>query len=397
MPSAEHIRAHAGPAIFERPMRPFFLAAGVWGALALPLWLFLFATGGAIPAYVPAREWHIHEMLYGYLPAAMTGFVLTAVPNWTGRLPVSGGGLAALFLLWAAGRCAFFFSALAPAPAAAVDSAFLVSVAGLIWRETLAGRSRRTLHLGVLVPLLALANVLFHLTRLTDIEILDPLFDERLGLSAAAMMLAFVGGRMTPSFTRNWLMKRGVKDEGRLPAPYGEVDRSALFMAAAVLLMWLFLPEWKLTAFIFFFVAMRNLLRMTRWKGERTCAEPAVNIMHMGYLWLTIWFGLMAFSVGWPEELSRTTAMHALTAGAIPVTTLAVMTRSALTQSGRAPRADAATRAIYALAVAGAAIRIVADISPLGYAATTHVSGACTALAFALFAIRYWRILTRRW
>ena len=389
MATAASMRAHAGPAFFERGFRPFFFAAGVWGALALPLWLWMFATGSEVPAYVSGREWHIHEMLYGYLAAAMTGFVLTAVPNWTGRMPVVGGALAALFALWVAGRVAFFFSELAPWPLALVDMAFLIVLAALIWREVLAGRNFRNVPVCVLVSLIALANVLFHVTRLTGITIIDGLFDERLALAAVATLLMLIGGRVTPSFTRNWLMKRGIMDESRLPAPFGPYDKSTAILTLAVLGLWLFLPDWKLTALGFALLAVRHLIRVARWKGLSTFAEPLVTILHVGYLWLPVWFALMAVSIAWPEVMGYSTAIHALTAGAITTMTLAIMTRASLGHSGRRLTADRVTQVIYALAIIGAILRIAAPLSPMGYEPTVHLSGTLTALAFLVFAVHY--------
>ncbi len=383
------MRAHAGPAFLERGFRPFFFAAGVWGALALPLWLWMFATGSEVPAYVSGREWHIHEMLYGYLAAAMTGFVLTAVPNWTGRMPVVGSALAALFALWVAGRLAFFFSSLAPWPLALVDMAFLVVLAALIWREVLAGRNFRNVPVCLLVSLIALGNVLFHVARLTGITIIDGLFDERLALAAVATLLMLIGGRVTPSFTRNWLMKRGIMDEARLPAAFGPYDRSTAILTLAVLGLWLFLPEWKLAALGFALLAVRHLIRLARWKGLSTLAEPLVTILHVGYLWLPVWFALMAIAVAWPEVLGYSTAIHALTAGAITTMTLAIMTRASLGHSGRRLTADRPTQVIYLLAIVGAILRIAAPLSPMGYEPTVHLSGTLTALAFLVFAVHY--------
>ena len=389
MGTASSIRAYNGPVFFERGFRPFFFAAGLWGALALPIWILLFATGQDLPAYVPGRDWHIHEMLHGYLPAAMTGFVLTAVPNWTGRMPVVGGRLAGLFGLWVAGRVAMFFSGLAPAAAALIDAAYLVVLAVLVWREVLAGGNRRNIPVCLLVSALAVANVLFHLTRLTSLEILDPLFDERLGLSAAAILLMLIGGRVTPSFTRNWLMRQGIMDEAKMPASMDALDRSAAFMALAALVLWLLAPDWPLTAFAFLVAAVRHFMRVARWKGPSTCAEPLVSILHLGYVWIPVWFLLMAISIAFPDALAYSTAIHALTAGAITTMTLAVMTRASLGHSGRKLTADGMTTAIYVLAILGALARIIAPLSPMGYAPTVHMAGTLTALAFALFSWHY--------
>jgi len=395
MGTAASIRAYRGPVFFERGFRPFFFAAGAWGALALPLWLYLFVADAQIPAYVSGREWHLHEMLHGYLAAAMTGFILTAVPNWTGRMPVTGGRLAALFGLWLAGRVGFFFSAAAPAPLAALEASYLVVLAALVWREVIAGGNRRNIPVCLLVSLLALSNVLFHVTRLTEVEIVDALFDERLGLAAASVLLMLIGGRVTPSFTRNWLMRRGVKEEARLPAPMGNFDKAAALTALVALAMWLFFPDWWLTGAFFAVAALVHLGRVSRWKGLSTFAEPLVTILHVGYLWLPVWFALMAVSIAWPGLLAYSAAIHGLTAGAIVTMTLAVMTRASLGHSGRPLSADGWTKAIYALALAGGLARVAAVYLPIGYTGAVHMSGTFTALALALFAVRYGPIFFR--
>ena len=393
--TAEAMRSHAGSAFFERGFRPFFFGAGVWGALSLPVWLWMFASGSDVPAYVSGREWHIHEMLYGYLAAALTGFTLTAVPNWTGRMPVVGRPLAALFAVWIAGRIAFFFSGAIPVLAAVIDSAFLILLAGLIWREVIAGGNKRNIPVCVLVSLIALGNVLFHITRLAEVTLIDETFDERLTLVAISLLLMLIGGRIVPSFTRNWLMKWGIRDEARLPAPFGPFDRSTMAMTVVILLLWLFLPDWKLTAAAFALMAVRHFIRLLRWKGWTTFAEPLVTILHAGYLWIPVWCALMAVSIAWPDVLDYSTAIHALTAGAIVTMTLAVMTRASLGHSGRPLTADRITQIIYLLAILGAIARLFAPLSPMGYAPTVHLSGTLTALAFLIFAVHYAKVFFR--
>jgi uncharacterized protein involved in response to NO len=89
-----------------RPLgfRPFFLAAGLWSAAAVALWIVMFATGAAVPSRFDPLAWHIHQMLFGFVMAAIAGFLLTAIPNWTGRQPVKGGMLARLAGFWLLGR-----------------------------------------------------------------------------------------------------------------------------------------------------------------------------------------------------------------------------------------------------------------------------------------------------
>jgi uncharacterized protein involved in response to NO len=303
-------RAYAGPALFSFGFRPFFLFGAAWSALIVPLWLGSFMHGGAL-----TRDWHIHEMMFGYLAAVIAGFLTTAVPNWTGRMPVIGGPLGALFGLWVAGRLAMLF----PGPFAyVVDSLFLIALAGVIWREVLAGRNWRNLPVCLLVSLFAVANVGFHLSRGGSLAA-----GERIGLAAAAMLIALIGGRVVPSFTRNWLKARGAE---RLPAPAGRLDQAVLILTGGALGLWAATPDQPLAGAALAAAGLANLLRLARWRGWATLAEPLVAILHAGYAWLGLGLALLGASVLTPL-VPRTAGIHALTAGAIGVMTLAMMTQ----------------------------------------------------------------------
>src|SRR5215831_8550496 len=133
-------RNYAGPAIFSYGFRPFFFGGALWAALAVALWLPQYFGEIALPIAIAPLDWHIHEMLYGYVAAVIAGFLLAAVPNWTGRLPICGLPLAALASLWLAGRVAMLISAKTGyAVAAAIDAAFLITLAVVALREIVAG------------------------------------------------------------------------------------------------------------------------------------------------------------------------------------------------------------------------------------------------------------------
>jgi uncharacterized protein involved in response to NO len=161
--SAAARRSWQGAAIWSRGFRPFFLAAGVWAVVGIALWPPFLSGAIEIPTAFSAVDWHAHEMVFGYGGAVVTGFLLTAIPNWTGRLPIAGRPLAALTALWAAGRLAIFASSLIGRPAAtAIDGAYLIVLAALVAREVVAGRNWRNLKVAALVSALALVNLAFH-------------------------------------------------------------------------------------------------------------------------------------------------------------------------------------------------------------------------------------------
>jgi uncharacterized protein involved in response to NO len=385
-------RAYRGPTFLDRGFRPFFFGAGVFAAIAVPIWVAMLGLGLEVPSYLVPRDWHIHEMIFGYVAAVVAGFLLTAVPNWTGRLPVAGRPLAALFGLWLLGRIAMALSGLtdlsfAPLAAAIVDAAFLVALAAVAAREVAAGKNIRNLPICGLVALLAAANIGFHWMALHDGD--TGLF-QRLALAVIAALITLVGGRIVPSFSRNWMVKAGLKT---LPAPFDIFDKAAMLIAVVALLAWIGFPETTIGAALFALGAIALAVRVLRWRGWTTFGDHLVLILHVGYAWLPIWFGLMALHGFRPDFIDNSTAMHALTAGAAGTMTIAVMTRASLGHSGRALTADRLTSIVYALIVLGATARVLMPFLPLGYMPALSAAGLLWSAGFGLFAIGYGPLL----
>jgi uncharacterized protein involved in response to NO len=376
------------PPILTQGFRPFFLAAGVWAAAALALWLTMLSTGAALPSRFDPLAWHIHEMLFGFVTAVVAGFLLTAIPNWTGRLPVSGRSLGLLASLWLAGRLTCLVSALMPAwLAAPLDLAFPAALAAVIAREIVAGRNWRNLAMTVPVIVLGIADLLTHLEA-AALPIPSGA-GWRLGLAATLVLVSVVGGRIVPSFTRNWLVKRGA---ATLPAPRGLVDRLALGALHAGLFTWAFAPGFSLAGWALLAGAALNLWRLTRWRGAATGAEPLLLVLHVGYAWVVVGaalLGLSVIGVGVPESA----AIHGFTAGAIGTMTLAVMTRATRGHSGRELSADRATSLIYLLVSAAAVARIAAACSNNWMKPLLALSVAFWMAAFAGFVLTYWPML----
>ena len=218
--TAQRMRTHNGPAILSYGFRPFFLLGAIWAASSVALWLPMLGGAITLPTAFSPLEWHVHELVYGYVPAIVAGFLLTAVPNWTGRLPVTGGPLLALVATWVAGRLAILASARIGAPLAAlVDLLFLGCLAGVIAREIVAGRNVRNVKVLALVALLAVGNAVFHWEAMTHAS---GGYGMRVGIGVIVLLITLIGGRIIPSFTRNWLVRQ---PPGWLPAPFGTFRR----------------------------------------------------------------------------------------------------------------------------------------------------------------------------
>lgn len=383
------IRGWRGPAVLTYGFRPFFLLSAVWAALAVPIWVASFVIGDGTVGGADGRLWHTHEMLFGYGAGVIAGFLLTAVPNWTGRLPVSGWPLAGLVGLWLAGRVAGFLPPAAGLFAIFADVAFLVVFAALIWREILAAKNRRNLPVAAMVSVLACANIAFHASA--EWSGAGP-HAERTAVAVITALIALIGGRIIPSFTQNWVLPRGLAR----PTPFGLFDKAALVVTVAALALWAVAPHASATGFALLAAGLLGLVRLARWGGWRTWPESMVWILHLGFLWLPVGFLLLGASALAPAAVPFTAGVHALTAGGIGVMTLAVMTRASRGHTGRPRASDLATTAIYALVLAAAAVRVAAPFLPELTPALLGISAALWVLAFGGFAAVYGPMLVRK-
>ncbi|MDN2582245.1 NnrS family protein [Aquibium sp. ELW1220] len=380
-------RVRTMPPILHYGFRPFFFLAAVHAGLAIPAWLWLHLRGGVLPGSFAGLDWHVHEMLFGYLAAVIAGFLLTAIPNWTGRLPLSGWPLAGLVGLWLAGRAATTLLA-DPVAAMAVDLAFPSVLALSVWREVLAGRNWRNAPVAIIITLFGAANALHHAGNL---DLVPQGLGTRLALAAVAMLIALIGGRIVPSFTRNFLARTGTAS---LPTSFGWLDKAALAATGLALSLWIAVPDEATTAAGMALAGALLLARLVRWRGHRTLGEPIVLVLHLGYLWLAA--ALLLFGASLAGFLPQSSALHALTAGAIGTMTLAVMTRASLGHTGRAIVADRSVQAIYALVTLGAALRVAAPLAPDLYIPLLATGGTLWSASFLLFAIRYAPVLWGR-
>lgn len=382
---------YAGPAFLSYGFRPFFLGAALFGAASVLVWVAIYAGHGQADFLYPPREWHVHEMLFGFIPALIAGFLLTAMPNWTDRMPLRGTPLLALFLLWVMGRLLLLSPWLGAATSAGIDGAFLVVLALYVWREIIMAGCWDRLPIGLLVSFFACANIAFHLSALRGVPTDLP---ERLGLAVMTVMLTVIGGRLTPTFTIEYLELR---NESKLPALFTHFDGAVILLVLVSTMTWVVQPEstWAGAALIVAGVA--SLVRLLRWRGWKTRHEPLVLILNVGYAWVALYLvalGAAVLGIGfYPAN-----AVHLLTSGAMGTMTLAVMTRASLGHTGRPRHADQFTVAIYLLVTAAALLRIFApnaETPTLLTYAMLGLSAIGWSGAYLLFAVHYGPYLVR--
>ena len=364
--------------------RPFFLLAALYAVLAIPVWA-AFLQGYGLPMRLPPLAWHAHEMIYGFVVAAVAGFILTAVPSWTGRRGFAGMPLLALVLLWLAGRVAF----VVPIPAGAValaDLAFLVALAFAILPSLVRSGNRRNFVFVGLIGLLFVANLRFHVDGASSSE---PLV---LAVNTVLVMVTLIGGRVVPAFTSARLKQRGL--EVRIPG-HALLDRTTVIATLAVLAVDVVSPGATAAGVTAACAALLLTLRLARWQGHRTLGEPILWVLHVAYAWLPIALALKAAWLlgGYQYAASW---LHALTIGAFSTMILAVMSRASLGHTGRALIAPRIVVYAYVLITAAAFIRVFAPVLLPGNGITwIALAATLWTTAFALFLIAFAPILCR--
>lgn len=377
-----------GPVLFSYGFRPFFIGGAVWACVTMVLWIAALTSQIGIASDYGLYAWHAHEMLFGFGSAILAGFFLTAVPNWTGRLPVSGWPLAGLFSLWCLGRLAMLApNVIGALPAAMLDALFLPALLIISAREIIAGKQWKNLKVLIGLGVLTAANLGFHYETIVTGA---PEYASRFGISAYIALVCVIGGRIIPSFTRNWLAKQGAT---RFPAPFGRFDMVTILMSVAALFLWSVWPEGPVTAAAGGLAAGLQCVRLHRWRGWTTTSEMLVTILHVAYLFVPL--GFVAIAASALGGIDRASAIHVLTVGTMSAMMLAVMTRATRGHTGRQLTASTLTKLCYAAILLCALVRPLSAILPAHLELIYAAAGLLWLSAFGLYLVEYGPMLTR--
>lgn len=377
--------------LFSYGFRPFFLLAGWFAVIGLDGWLWLYASGGAWSGALPASQWHAHEMLFGFVTAAIAGFMLTAVPSWTGTRGFGGWPLVVLTLAWLAGRIAFALAGALPFWLLALfELSFLPAMAALIAPSLLRARNRNTPLLIVIFALWAADAVFMFGLYHADPSLAGAAL--RFALNLVLLLITVIGGRIVPAFTANALRQRGTEPRMR---SIMLLERTVIAAMVALLLVDVFWPGTTWAGAVALIAGVTQAWRLSGWNGHRTLSQPIVWVLHLAYAWLPL--GLLlkaAFVLGgfaWAAFW-----MHALGAGAAAMMILAVMSRASLGHTGRPLQVRPIMAVSYLLVALGAALRVFGPaLLPMGYLSLIVTAGALWAAGFIIFAVVYTPILLR--
>jgi len=376
--------AHSsGFALWNLGFRPFYLLASIFSVFSVLLWAAQFS--GLVPAvYLSDPLWHGHEMLFGYTTAIIAGFLLTAVRAWTNQPTPSGMPLMGLAALWVAGRVLVLtpFAMTSAIANAAFPIAVGLAIAIPLWQS----RNTRNYFFAGLLVVMGILIFTMHMAMQGRLA-LSPRLGLQLELDLVLFIMIVMGGRVIPMFTNNGI-------PGTNAIRHALVERIAL---GSVILLFaidlLQLPQ-VVAAVIALTACLAHAWRLYLWKPWRTRATPLVWILHAAYAWIVVYLLLRGLtSLG---LLAGSYAVHALTVGAIGGLTLGMMTRTARGHTGRLLVADGFERTMFLLIQLAAVIRVFGGIaSPGFYIASIQLSGVIWAVAFGLYAVRYWPVLTR--
>lgn len=382
-------RNYQGPAFLSGGFRPFFLLGAFYSGLSILLWLPQLYGRLELSSALAPVDWHIHELYFGFLPAIITGFLFTAVPNWTGRMPIRGMPLLLLLVVWIIGRIAVCFSAgLDWRLVMIVDVGFLALIAVVIGNEIVAGKNWRNFKVLIPVTFLVAANIAFH----TEVQYSGTSdLSRRAAAGAILLLIMLIGGRVIPSFTRNWLVR---ENPGKLPVPFSRYDVFTIAVSVIAMSVWIVTPSAHLTGGLMAIACVLQCIRLWRWAGYRTFGDSLVLIMHVSYLFVPLGFGLIAASTLWPDQVPQIAGIHALSVGAVGTITLSIMVRATLGHTGRTLRASAFAKVIFVCVIAAALARIFAglDIGPTD--TLLYVAALGWAIAFIGFGAAFAPALT---
>ena len=378
-------------ALFAYGFRPFFLAAGVFALLGLIAWLWIYTTGAQPLPGQPAQLWHGHEMLYGFVGAAIAGFLLTAVPSWTGARGFAGTPLILLAALWLLGRLAFAAAAVLPLTIVAVcELAFIPALAGLLAPPLLRARNRNSPLLLVLASIW-LTDVVFMYALMRD-DVLLARTTLLVAIDIVLLLVTVIGGRIVPAFTASGLRARGLVPDLRTSR---WIDGIVIAAMIAVVCVDIVAPWHRVAGAVAAAAAIAHAARLIGWRSWRTSDEPLVWSLHLAYAWLPAGLAMkalyLASDVAWAAHW-----LHALTIGVAAAMILAVMTRASLGHTGRPLLASRLIGGAYILLSLAAVMRVFAPpIAPGAYQWSVIAAGALWSCAFAIFIVVYTPILLR--
>ena len=373
-------------ALLAKGFRPFFLLASLMAVFWIPLWVVVRSGLADVGEHLLPTVWHAHEMVFGFAAAVVGGFLLTAASNWTKRVTATGGFLALLCAVWIAGRVVGLLGGVLPGwLIAAVSLSFIPLLTFAVGRPIFAAGSRRNYGLVLVLVILFAAQLMTHLGALTG-EVRWQTSGPRLGVGLVIVIIQVIGGRVIPMFTRNATGAAGIRS-----IPW--LDRASVLTAVLVVVADLLLVRGTVFAVLAALAAVASIARMRAWGTRASLSDSLLWVLHVGYLFVPLGFMLRAVAATW-SGLNDSTALHALTAGAIGTLILGMIVRVSLGHTGRPLKTPPVLTIAFVLVAVAALLRVFGTVlatslsSPLLHRISIDGSSTLFAIAFLAYAVR---------
>lgn len=376
--------------LFSYGFRPLFLCMIVAALVLIPWWVAVMKGAAPPPSGdVSLLAWHGHEMLFGFVGAAIGGFLLTAVSNWTGRPPVSGAPLAVLMACWLAARVvAFERFGLPPLAVMLIEAAYFALLTILMGREVWLGQNLRNMKIVGILAAFTLLNLLFHVGAVFETAWRPEEIAIRGAFLLVCILITVIAGRIIPAFTGNWLRRRYGSDTS-VPPGFGNVDLLVVVATVLTAFAWALWPASTVTGCLALATGCLHVLRVARWKPHRALPDPLLIVLHVGYAWLGVGLALLGLGILLPH-VPPSAGIHAIGVGAMATLILAVASRAALGHTNRPLIAGPLLSMAYLAVNAAAIVRVLVSLVGMDLLV---VAGALWVLAFALFSIRFAPVL----
>lgn len=377
--------------IFTYGFRPFFLLAGIYAIVPIIPWI-LYLSGN-FETDINLQIWHAHEMLFGFISAALSGFLLTAVPNWTGAPRVQGNRLKLLVSLWLLGRAVFWLVLFTDNENLKyllfLDLLLLITQGTFTSKAILFSGNKKNFILVGILAVLALANLLIIL-EMSGVAQDTARIGTVLAPNIILLMLAVIGGRVTPNFTRSYFQNKNIAVSIKT---FPLLEVAAIGILVLNTIADLIMPDTIISAIIVLLACFIHAIRFSFWQTLKTLNEPILWVLHLGYLWIitTLFLKGAERFIDFPYHLY----IHAFALGAVGTYVIGVMSRAALGHTGRPLLVNKITVAAYVFISAAALLRIIvpfgsSDVFTIGMGAVSIL----WIVGFSLYLWVYAPILT---
>jgi uncharacterized protein involved in response to NO len=370
--------SNEGLPLLRLAFRPFYLLAAAAGVLLPLLWVGLYSGVLNWQPVLPGVLWHAHEMLFGFVVAAVVGFLFTAGRLWTGLPMPTGGLLAAFALVWLAARVLALTGP--DLLFAVVDASFLPLAAAVFLDRVMRSRNLRNMPMAALLALLAAVNLSFHAAQLGLLPI-QPLVLLQTGVLLIVAVQSIVAGRVIPAFIRNAV-------PGSAPITLAALEHALLPLTTAAVLSWVLAPGTAIAVVTLGALAALHAARLALWRPWVARGRPILWILPAAYAWIPLGLGLLVgAAVG---VLPTSAGLHALAAGSMGALIAGMMSRTARGHTGRLLQASRAECWAYGWVLLGAALRLAAAL--FAGALGLWWLGAAALLWSGAFALLLWKL-----